>query len=78
MVKIVIVEGILTSEDGQYQRKCKVRIIKRVLERGYSRYVSQNVSVIDSDDFPLGLYTLSFHGHTDRRKRTVEGKYVSV
>jgi hypothetical protein len=77
--KIVVVEGTLTSDDGRYHRKCKVRIIKRLLERGgYLRYVRQNVSVIDSDDFPIGVYTLLFQGQTDRRKRTWNGKYVSV
>jgi hypothetical protein len=70
--KIVIVEGTL---DRRFQPQCRVRIVKKpIVEGGHLRYVYKNVSVIESDDFPIAVYTLSFQDHTGRRKRTVEGK----
>ncbi len=67
-VEVISGQGTLRSEGGRYQRQCKLEITREpvnVDEEGAPlKYLYQKVSVVDSDDFPEGIYILSFNGQT--------------
>ena len=80
-VEVVSGLGTLRSEGGRYQRQCKLEITRKVVnvneEAAPLKYIYQQVLVVDSDDFPEGIYILSFNGQTDRRRRTKDGHYLA-
>jgi len=59
-VEVISGQGTLRSEGGRYQRQCKLEITRepvKVDEEGAPlKYLYQKVSVVDSDDFPEGIY----------------------
>jgi hypothetical protein len=81
-VEVVSGQGTLRREGGGYERQCKLEIAREPVmvdeEATPLRYLYKRVLVVDSDNFPEGIYILSFNGQNQRLRRTKDGHYLGV
>lgn len=78
----MIGQGTLRSEDGRYQRKCKVEFTTREIRvdeeaSPVGEPILLTMNVADSDNFPEGVYILNFNGKDHRRRRDKFGHYLA-
>ena len=75
--QIVSLRGTLRGEGRE--RECRIRATKTSMHvdevaapvvSGYSR-----IDIVDSDDFPIGNYEVTFDGQTEKLTKRKDGRY---